>query len=579
VNVRALATVAVAATLLALPQSASAHAVLQDSSPSRGDQVPRAPAEVTLRFDEPVEIAFGAVRVYDAEGKRVDSGPTSHPGGRGESVAVGLRSGLDDGIYTATYRVISADSHPVSGGFTFTVGAGGAAPKSSVADLIDAGAAGPTTEIAFGAVRALCYLAIALLAGGLAFALAVWRRPPAQDSPGGAAAEGAATQARAATGEAFAARARALALVAAGMGVVTSALGIVLQGATAGATSFWSALDPDVVGDVLGTRFGTIWGLRLAAFALFGVVVALPFRRAGLVLMAALAVFLCLTPALSGHASTVDPGALLVPANFLHVSAMSTWVGGVAALLLVMPAATRRLEPADRTPLLAGTIARFSTLALFAVAALVASGVAQAIPELESLSDFTGTAFGRALLIKIALLALLLALGAWNRVRARPELARLAERREPPGATGVLLRRSLRTELALMVAVLSVTAALVSYAPPSTARGPFATDVDLGPARLELTVDPARPGANELHMYLFRRANGAQYDRVKELRVSASLPGKRIGPVALEADKAGPGHYVVRRADIAPAGDWRLTIDARVSRFDAYRAEVEVPVK
>jgi hypothetical protein len=49
--------------------------------------------------------------------------------------------------------------------------------------------------------------------------------------------------------------------------------------------------------------------------------------------------------------------------------------------------------------------------------------------------------------------------------------------------------------------------------------------------------------------------------------------------VALEADKAGPGHYVVRRADIAPAGDWRLTIDARVSRFDAYRAEVEVPVK
>ena len=295
--------------------------------------------------------------------------------------------------------------------------------------------------------------------------------------------------------------------------------------------------------------------------------------------MAALAAFLCLTPALAGHASTVDPRALLLPANFVHVAAMSTWVGGVAALLLAVPAATRRLEPVERSSLLAGAVARFSTLALFAVTALVASGIAQAIPELESLSDFIHTAFGRALLVKIGLLLLLLALGAWNRVRARPELARLAERREPPGATGVLLRRSLRTELALMVAVLGITAALVSYAPPSTARGPFATDVDLGPARLELTVDPARPGSNELHMYLFRRTSGAQYDRVKELHVSASLPGKRIGPVALEAEKAGPGHYVVRRADIAPAGDWTLAIDARVSKFDAYRAEVEVPVK
>ena len=80
-------------------------------------------------------------------------------------------------------------------------------------------------------------------------------------------------------------------------------------------------------------------------------------------------------------------------------------------------------------------------------------------------------------------------------------------------------------------------------------------------------------------MYLFRRSDGAQYDRVKELRVSASLPEKQIGPLQLRADKAGPGHYVVRRAQIAPAGDWKLELIARVSRFDEYRAQVEVPVK
>ncbi len=578
---------------LASPPAASAHAVLESSQPSRGDQVKSAPERVVLRFDEPVEVAFGAVRVYDARGSRVDSGSTGHPGGSGDSVAVGVRSGIADGVYTVTYRVISADSHPVSGGFTFTVGAGGAAPASSVADLIDSGGAGPVTEAAFGAVRALGYLAIALLAGGLAFSLIVWG--PALRGRAGAGDEW-----RAAS-DGFASRARAIGLAAAVVGVVSSALGLVLQGATAGATSFWGALDLDVLGDVIGTRFGTVWSLRLVAFALLGTLIALPALvseprlrpaslgasglalrdapLAGRIAAGALAAFLCLTPALAGHASTVDPSALLTPANFLHVSAMSVWVGGVATFLLAVPAATRRLQAAERTPLLASVVARFSTVAILAVAALVGSGIGQAIPELESLSDFTQTAFGRALLAKIVLLVALLALGAWNRQRARPQLARLAESHEPPGRSGALLRRSLRAEALLMVAVLGVTAALVSYAPPSTARGPFSDTLDLGPARLELTVDPARPGANELHMYLFRRSDGAQYDRVKELRVSASLPDKRIGPLHLRADKAGPGHYVVRRAQVAPAGDWKLEIEARVSKFDEYRAQVDVRVR
>ena len=374
-----------------------------------------------------------------------------------------------------------------------------------------------------------------------------------------------------------------MALAAAATGVVASASGLVLQGATAGATSFWGALDLNVLGDVIGTRFGTVWCLRLAAFALLGTLIALTALSDSPLLVrlaaVALAAFLCLTPALAGHASALDPTALLVPANFLHVSAMSIWVGGVITLLIAVPAATRQLAPPERTPLLAGAVARFSTVAIFAVAALVASGIAQAIPALESLSDLTDTAFGRALLAKGVLVALLLTLGWWNRQRGRPGLARLSARGEPPGETGALLRRALRAEALLMVAVLGVTAALVSYPPPSSARGPFADTADLGPARMELTVDPARPGTNELHIYLFRRSDGSQYDRVKELLISASLPEKQIGPLHLRAHKAGPGHYVVRRAAITPAGDWQLVFDARVSKFDAYRAEVKAPIK
>jgi copper transport protein len=579
---------------LVLPSTAGAHAALDGSTPGRGEQVARAPEQVVLRFNEPVEVAFGAVRVYDARGSRVDRGSTHHPGRRGDAVAVGLRGGLGDGIYTATYRVVSADSHPIAGGFTFTVGAGGEAPVASVDDLIDAGEAGPVTEGAFGAVRVLAYVAIALAVGGFAFVALVWR--PAMQAVAGAGAGWLEAS------EAFAGRSRRVGLVAAGIGVATSALGIVLQGATAGATGFWSALDPAVVRDVLDTRFGGVWGLRLLAWVLLGTLVALPaarlrapelrpaslgatgvalggVRRLAAALAAALLGFLCLTPALAGHASTLDPSALLVPANALHVTAMAVWVGGIAMLLLALPAATRRLEPVDRSRLLAAAVARFSTVALVAVAALVAGGVAQAIPALDSLGDLLDTAFGRALLAKIVVLLALLGLGAWNRQRARPRLAALSAGGAPPGRTGVLLRRTLRAEAALMVAVLGVTAALVAYAPPSSLTGPFSASESLGPARMELTVDPARPGRNEVHLYLFRRSDGSQYDRVKQLDLRASLPDKDIGPLDLNAEKAGPGHYVVRRADITPGGDWTLEVSARVSEFDQYRRRVEVPIE
>ena len=586
-----------AATLagLVVPASAAAHATVEGTSPERGAELQHAPGRVVFHFSESVEAAFGAVRVYDGGGVRVDTGRAVHPGGRGDTVSADLRSGLGDGTYTATYRVVSADSHPVSGGFVFTVGRGGA-PARSLDQLLDAGGAGPFTEAGFGIVRGLSYIALALAAGGIFFVVRVWR--PALKSVAGSEE----TWSRA--GTAFASRARGLVLGAAAMGAVLSALGIVFQGAVAGGTSLWQAFDPAVVSDVLGTRFGTVWGLRLVAWLAVAGLVALPVtRRQAAVLrparlgatgvapaapapplvaagIAGLLGFLCLTPALAGHASTRSPTWLLVPANFAHVVSMAVWVGGVAMLLAVLPAATRALDAtADRTRLLATSVSRFSAVALVAVAVLVAGGTVQAIAELQSFGDLPGTAFGRAILIKIGLLLGLIGLGAWNRRRSVPRLARLAASGEPPGATGLELRRALRAEGALMVAALGVTAALVSYAPATGATGPASAHADLGPARLELTVDPARAGLNQVHLYLFDRRSGRQWDRAKQLTVTAGLPDHRIGSIGLDAQKAGPGHYVIRRAALSPPGDWRIRAGARVSAFDEYFATVTVPIR
>jgi copper transport protein len=581
---------ALALALLALlPATASAHALLNATTPERGARLDAAPEQVSLRFSEPVEAEFGAVRVFDSNGREVQAGRTFHPGDRGSEVAVRLRDGLGEDGYTVTYRVISADSHPVSGGFVFVVG-DATAPATTIAELLGDDDTGAVTGTAFGIARAVQFAAIALGLGGLIFALLCWL-------PGLSATAGAAAGWQAAS-TAFSARLRALLLASAAAGALSAAAAIVLQGAVAGGTGIAGALNADVIRDVLGTRFGVVWALGLVAWLLVGVLAAAPrpvpvLRPAavgatGLALprttrLAALAVplaALSALPTLGGHASVQSPVAILAPANVLHVIAMAAWLGGVAVLVLALRAATGRLEASERTRLLAAVVARFSTMAGVAIAVLLASGIVQGVVEVRTVPNLVETAFGRAVLAKVVLFAGIVALGWVNRRRLLPALARAVRADEPPGDAGLLLRRTLRAELALGVAALAVTGALAGYAPSiAEGKGPFSGTADIGPARLELTVDPARVGPNEMHVYLFDRADGSQFDETKELTVTAELPEKGIEPIELEATRAGPGHFLVSGATFGVTGEWTVEIASRVSEFDEFRAKLRVRVR
>jgi copper transport protein len=582
--------------LVAAPAAASAHARLEGTSPERGTTVAREPAQVVFRFDEPVEATFGAVRVFDARGGRVDDGRLVRPGGDQRVAGAGLKRGLADGTYTATYRVISADGHPVSGGFTFSIGHAGAAPSKDVAALLGGGDTGPVTEVAFGATKALGYLAIALVLGGLGFLALVWR-PALADAAGG-------DEDWAVAAVAFGARALRLLSCGLALGVLTSAAGLVLQGATAAGTSAWSAMDPSIVREVASTHAGTAWALRLGDWALLAVVMgavaglgAVPSMRpaqlgaTGQVLarspsrlafaaLAAPALFLAVAPALGGHASTQHPTWALFPLDVAHVLAMSAWLGGLVVLVACVPAATRVLAPADRTRLLASVLARFSAVALVAVCVLAATGTTQAIIEVRHLDALTSTGFGRSVLAKAALLLVLIAFGAVNRQRIVPAMRRLAAAAASPGAPGRLLRLTLRSEVALVLAVLAVTGALTGYAPPTSAeQGPQSVSKRMGPLDLELTVDPAAAGVNEMHVYLFRARDGTPFTATKELTVRVSQPDKGIGAIDARMRSGGPGHYLADALTLSPGGRWRVEVTARVSDFDQYSTQATVHVR
>ena len=159
---------------LARAPTALAHAQLLGTSPVSGSTAQREPTEVIFEFNQNVGGTLGAVRVYDAQGNEVDNLDVSHPEGQEHWLGVGLKPHLPDGTYTATYRVISADTHIVYGGLVFNIGHPGATPKFTVAGLIARNKSGDVTEVAFGVVRGLDYLTIALMLGGLAFVAVAW---------------------------------------------------------------------------------------------------------------------------------------------------------------------------------------------------------------------------------------------------------------------------------------------------------------------------------------------------------------------------------------------------------------------
>jgi copper transport protein len=591
---RALAACLAVLLGLALPAPAFGHAVLLSTSPERGAQLDEAPRQVAFEFNEPVEASFGAVRVFDGQGDRVDDDKLTRPGGRSQAVGVGLPPDLGPGTYTATYRVVSADSHPISGGMVFEVGSGGESAVT-VSDLLDEGDAGAVTSVGFGIVRGLAYAAMALALGGLLFMLAVWgpvlrRLGDASEAWQHAAA-------------ALARRSRALIAAGVLIGLVTSVLGLAFQGAIAGGTSVWAAFDPAVLEAVLETRFGEMWALRALLWLVLGAIVLWPRSPVRLPVLqparlgadgvaaapspspvvmgaiAVLAVAIAVTPGLSGHAGTASPAWLIVGADTLHVLAMCAWIGGLVFLLVAVPAATRRLDGARRTRVLAATLLGVSPIALVSVLVLLGTGIAQSIALLGAIADLWETGFGRAILVKCALFLALVGLGAHHRRRGIPRLRALTEAGEPPARAGVVVRRALRAEVVLFAGVLAATSVLVASSPAAAGPSVLSERVTVGSAAVEVTVEPLQVGPNEMHFYLFDGADGGRLERIDEMQVELRLPAKDIGPIPVRVNRAGPGHYVANRADVGVPGDWELLLRLRLSKFDVYSARLPVEIR
>ena len=417
-----LLLLAVTGMLFAGAGTASAHAALTGSDPSSGVVVDKAPTQISLTFSEKVATNNDSLRVLDPKGKRVDVGKPSNVSGT--TYAIQVRSGLPDGTYTVAWQVVSADSHPVAGAFTFSVGA----PSKTTVSVSDQDVGGGLVGGLYGFGRYMSYAGFIVMVGGAAFILACWQRG---------------------------AGVRALQrLVVSGWFSLTAATLwlLLLRGSYTTSGKFGDIFDLNLLGQVLQTKTGAALVSRLlllAAAALFIAVLFGAYARPsptttlpdgasrrlpdssedeekrdltfGLAIGGGVvASGLAASWALAEHASTgLQPG-IAMPVDVVHLLAVAIWLGGLSALLVALYRA-----PADN---LVGRTAvqNFSRIAFGSVLALVATGIYQSWRQLGSWSAFTDTGYGQLLLVKIGLVALLVGIASISR-RWTARLAETAE--------------------------------------------------------------------------------------------------------------------------------------------------------
>jgi copper transport protein len=536
--------------LVVAAPAASAHAVLLRTDPSPQTTVRNAPRAVKLVFSEPVEVSFGAVRVFDVDATRVDTGSISRAQ-RNREVSVPVRP-LKEGTYTVTWRVVSADGHPVHGGFTFYVGAPSTISAKQVAE--DTGA-GRVVGWGYGVVRFLWFAALLGLVGAVVVRLWVWtpavRQLHLSDSD---------------AAESFRRRFARLFPSLWAVLLVAGALGIVFETASISGFSLWRSAQPSVVSTTLDTAFGHywLWEMGITAVLLLPVVGLVRRRRLGgvapatwLVLFGVGAVGLCIVAALNSHARTLGHAGLGVPSIAVHLAAVGVWVGGLGALVVLAGIGWRRIVLEQRSGLLRQLVPRFSRMAVAAVAVVVTTGVINAFVDLAHVSDLWRTTYGRVVLAKVFVLAIALALAA-RHLFVTPR--RLDDPREAIGETRVFTRTS-RVELVVLAVGVALASALVALVPGKTlalaANGPVNLERHAGSYTVQLFVDQTAV-PNQVHV-TFVNAQGLAASEVTNVNVSMARGG--TPPTPLDMRLISTGHFVADAGTLAP-GTYRVDVAA-----------------
>jgi copper transport protein len=520
---RLIAGLATLLSVLCFATGVSAHASLVSVEPGDGSILVRAPKTVQLRFNEAVTPSV--IQLIDADGRARDDATVRAVD---QTITITLPENLPRGTQVVSYRVISADGHPVGGSLVFSIGA----VTGTAAMQPDAGAVAGLIWLA----RIGVYLGLFIGVGGAFFTTWV-------------------VQSRAGSN---------LIVAALIVGLLSAAASLGLQGldvlnlplADIATSAPWKA--------AFATSLFPSLLIASAAMAISLVAQASASENLARTLSAFAMAGVGLSLAASGHASAAPPQWLTRPMVFLHGVGVAYWAGALVPLLAMAR------QPSVG---LLAVLNRFSRLAVPVVGWLVLTGLVLAIMQLESFRALIATRYGIILSVKLALVAGLLGLAALNRFRLTPKLAADPLNTRP-------LVRSILAECMLVMLILAVVAGWRFTPPPralaAAARPPLAIHIHTDAAMFQVLMSPGTVGADSFVLQLMN-GDGSLL-KPKEAMLTLSLPERGIEPLERAAELGADGYWHVREVPIPYPGRWHVRIDALVSDFDRITLEDELDV-
>ncbi len=515
--------------------SAHAHATLLETSPPDRSSPASPPGEVVLRFNEPVSVF--QVLVLDRAGRNY--APAAKVSAADGQIRAELDPLPDNHHFLVSYRAASLDSHPVGGGFSFTLG--------QPLDTVPSTAVRPTGPDIDPVVRGLVignrllFYSSLLLAVGIGLyhrALGNVAPPTPTDN---------------------ALRVGAV-LVALSSGLAQLPLGgLELTGASLGQAFAWITWQSALSASIGASAVVSVAGLVAYLWLIVRTRCQLPSRLQLLAGLAALAGL-----GLTGHAATASPQWLSRPTVLVHLVATAFWL----AALVLLPSALGRQAPR--------LLQAFSRLAVPAVGVLLVSGAVLMWLQVPDLTRLVSSDYGQLMALKLALVAPLLALAAFNKLRLTPRLA------QDTVAVTNRLGHSIAVELMLMVLVVYTVVVMTTTPPPRVlvlARPqaePLVLHALEAGFHISARLSSMTPGDQEVQVMVDDLSGRPA--SLKRLTVGWQLDSAGVEPIRREISADAPGRYRFTTRDLMLPGLWRLELEMLVDDYTLQRVQLEAPI-
>jgi copper transport protein len=601
-------TSAIAVSLcLLLTQKAQAHSVLalhaqyDHSNPAANARLPagKPPASVQVWFTETIDPHFSNLKVYNQSRQRVDNDDSHMVANNQYSLVVSLRPHLPDAAYTVVYDNISSeDGHHVVGAFSFVVG-NGALPTNTDTVLSQAQNADTNVNVWSVGIRWLNYLAMAGLLGTIAFIVLVWRPTyiaRQKDIGAGLNKMDVALELRAAQ----------IAIINTIALFILACAFLFYQAATASESAVWNIVGNGALMTLLlQSRFGAIWWARILLILVVSAVIFMSYRaltrkarrpRLLYTALLVLSVAIMATTSLDAHAAAKQPAWLLVSLDVVHLICTGIWIGGLFCLVILLPAGIRLLNAhnGERVRVLATLIPRFSVTAIVSVLLLIITGTIAALTEIPSFAALYESSYGRTLLVKLCLVVVLLALGAFHLLWVSPRMRALAQQdndteqleNQADKRLQERFKRSIRFEALFAVLLLIVVGLLTSLSPPpptalangANSNSTNSTQVRQGKAGdllYSLIINPGKLGENTFEVSL-RQSNGQPLRTADDIELRFIMldmdMGEQVLPLTPVANR--PGYYRASDASLSMTGNWEIDLLVRRSGYDDVTAHI-----